>query len=72
MKIFVTVKTGVEKEYVERRDDAHFNVGVKSVPEKGKANARIAKLIADFFKVSLARITLRSGRTSKTKCFDIE
>lgn len=72
MKVFVAVKTNVKAEYVERIDDAHFRVGVKAVPEKGKANTRIAKLLADFFNVSPARVVLRSGGVSRMKCFNIE
>lgn len=71
MKIFVKAKTNVEKEYIEQIDATHFRVGVKAIPEKGKANMRIAKLLAGFFGVSPARMTLRSGAASKTKCFDI-
>jgi uncharacterized protein YggU (UPF0235/DUF167 family) len=71
MKIFVEAKTNMEKEYVERLDATHFRIGVKVIPEKGKANMRIAKLLADFLGVSLMRVILRSGAASKTKCFDV-
>lgn len=71
MKIFVKAQTNVEKEYIEQLDVTHFRIGVKAIPEKGKANMRIAKLLADFLGVSSMRVILRSGAASKMKCFDV-
>ncbi len=71
MKIFVTAKTNVKKEYIEQIDTTHFCVGVKAVPEKGKANERIIKALAIFFDIAPSRILLRSGGASKRKMFDV-
>lgn len=71
MKIFVTVKTNAKKEYVERIDEANFRVGVNAIPEKGKANKRIVKILAEFFGIAPSRIFLRLGATSKKKTFEI-
>ncbi len=71
MRIFVEAKANARKEYVERVSETSFRVGVRSVPEKGKANAEIAEALAGFFGVSRSRVTLRSGASSKRKVFDI-
>ncbi|MGB2791669.1 MAG: DUF167 domain-containing protein [Candidatus Moraniibacteriota bacterium] len=71
MKIFVEAKTNVKKEYIEQFEDTHFRVGVKVVPEKGKANERIIKMLAESFDVAPSRIILCSGSSSKRKVFEI-
>lgn len=71
MKIFVVAKTNVKKEFVERIDEMNFRVGVNAIPEKGRANEKIIKLLAEFFDVAPSRIVLRSGATSKKKAFEL-
>lgn len=71
MKIFVSAKTGAKKCNVEKIDGAHFKVTVKEPPQKGRANAAIAKALADYFGIAPSRMHLARGKTSKKKTFEI-
>lgn len=71
MKIFVTAKPSAKESKVERIDNANFVVSVKEPPVQGKANAAIFKALAEHFHVSLARVRLISGLTSRQKIFEI-
>lgn len=71
MKIFVMAKTNVKKECVEQIDATHFRIRVKAIPENGKANERIIRMLAEFFEVAPSRVMLRAGNVSKRKVFEI-
>ena len=49
--------------------DGSLKVSVTAVPEKGKANKAIIKLLADALSVSKSQIELTSGGSSSTKKF---
>lgn len=70
MRLFVTVKTRAQEERVERIDETHFTVSVKTLPIDGKATAAVAKALARFLGVASSRLTLRSGITAKHKVFE--
>lgn len=72
MKIFIKVKTGAKKEKVEEIRGNCFLVVVKARPEKGKANLAVQKAIAGHFGVSVSRIKIVSGATSKEKILEIK
>jgi uncharacterized protein YggU (UPF0235/DUF167 family) len=42
------------------------------VPEKGRANEAVIKLLAKYFKVSKNKIEIVGGKTARTKIVDIE
>lgn len=44
---------------------------VRAVPEDGKANAALIKLIAKFFDLSASHVTLEAGATSRIKTLKI-
>jgi len=48
-----------------------LKVAVRAAPEKGKANAEIAELLADFFGTSSKSVTIVAGETSRQKRFEI-
>jgi uncharacterized protein (TIGR00251 family) len=48
-----------------------LKVAVRAAPEKGKANAEIAALLANFFGVPPKSVTLVSGAASRQKRFEI-
>ncbi len=72
MRIFVTAKTKAKKEGVVKIDDEHFIISVNVIPEKGKANARIATLLARYFHVASSHVVFLSGRSGKKKVFEIK
>ncbi len=71
MRIEVKVKTKARQEEVRRLDDAHFVVAVTEAPEKGRANEAVIRALAKHFAVSVSRIELVSGHTSRQKVFEI-
>ncbi len=67
MRLFVKVKPKARKEKIEKIDEVHYCIWVKDPAEKGKANKRVIKLLADYFSVSQSRIVIVSGFKSSTK-----
>lgn len=67
MKIFIKVKTKAKEKKIEKIDENHFIVKIKELPEKGKANQEVIKIIAQYFKVSLSQVAIISGLKSKNK-----
>jgi uncharacterized protein len=71
MMISVKAKPGAKMEKVEKIDEVSFAVSVKEPPVQGRANAAIAKVLAEYFKVSNSQVRLVSGFSSKQKVFEI-
>lgn len=84
MKISVKAKTKAKEEKVEKLNQPSlpfskkekeelpvYKVSVREVPEHGKANIAIIKLLAKYFDVPYSSVTLISGQTSKQKVFEI-
>jgi hypothetical protein len=82
MKIFVKAKPRAKEEKVEQTDppspkgfgrtgDMHFVVSVKEPALQGKVNRAITKALAQQFNVSLSRVELVSGYSSRQKVFEI-
>ncbi len=71
MKIFVKVKPRTKVEKVEKVSEKNFTVFVKELPIKGRANQAIIKVLAEYFKVSISRVKIISGHTSKQKLIEI-
>ena len=49
----------------------HIYVGLKSKPEKGRANAELVKKLARHFKVPSSRVKIVSGFKSREKVVEI-
>ena len=72
MRIFVKARPGAREERVEKIDATHFLVSVREPPENGLANLVIRKVLADHLGISAARLTLKSGFSSRQKVFLVE
>jgi len=72
MKKAVTVKPSAKKQLIVEESDGSLTVWLKSPPMDGKANAELVKLLAAWFGVANASITIRSGTASKKKVVDID
>ena len=70
--IRVKVYAGAKTEKVEEVAPDTFKVRVQSPPQKGKANIRVAELLAEYFKVPIRNITLQRGATFREKIFHVE
>ncbi|HEY4521902.1 MAG TPA: DUF167 domain-containing protein [Candidatus Paceibacterota bacterium] len=71
MRFFIKVKTGAKVESVKQIDETHFVVAVSARPEKGRANEAVCKALAEYLKIPLWRVGIRSGLTSKEKIIEI-
>ena len=71
MKIYVKARPGANKSGVEKIDELHYIVSVKEPPIRGMANRAIIKILAEYFRVPLARINIISGHTSRQKLIEI-
>lgn len=54
-------------EVVGVQPDGSLKLKVTVAPEKGKANAAVCELLADFFGVSRGKVVILRGETSQTK-----
>lgn len=68
MIIEAKVKTNSKKREVIEQDSTHYLVHIKSLPEEGKANKELVKLLSKYFKKS---VKLLKGKTSKNKLLSI-
>lgn len=57
---------------VEQIDDNSYIVRVSAIPEKGKANEAVIKLLSDHLHIPKSAVTIRFGTTSKHKIIDID
>ncbi len=72
MLVKVKAKPRSKKEGVKKLAENYFEVRVKQPPEKGRANERIAELLAEYFDIPKSRVRLVRGETSKEKVFEID
>jgi uncharacterized protein YggU (UPF0235/DUF167 family) len=71
MLIEVKVITKAYKNSVEHNDGEKYTVRTTIVPEKGKANKMVQKLLSDYFNVAKSNINIIKGISSKNKIIDI-
>ena len=71
MRIYVKVTPRAGKNEVVKISEGEYKVKVTAVPEKGKANEAVIKLLADYFNISKSSINIIVGKTAKIKIVDI-
>lgn len=72
MKISVIVKAGAKENRIEDLGCGSYQIRVKVPPLEGRANEEVIRLVAEYFGVPRARVTLKSGKTSKRKILVID
>ena len=72
MKITAFVKTNAKTEIVEKIDEAKYKVAVKTRPDKGRANKRVIKLLANHLDIPKSSIRLVLGTKYNQKVFEID
>lgn len=72
MKISVKVKLYSKEEKIEKIDDYNFVVWTKELPIEGRANEAIIRVLADYFGLPKANISIISGFKSRQKTIEIE
>ena len=71
MIIKVKAKPKSKVEYVKEVEEGLSEVAVKEAREDGKANNKIAELLAHHFRVSKSKVKLLRGASGKLKLFEI-
>jgi len=71
MRIYVKVTPRAGKNEVLRVSEGEYKVKVAAVPEKGKANEKVIKLLAEYFDVPKKSIGIAGGKTARTKIIDV-
>lgn len=71
MRIAVRVKPHAKENKITKISDISYEVSITEIPEKGKANIKIIKLLADYFNTSPSLVLLVSGARARDKIFDI-
>lgn len=71
MRIVVHIRPGARQQKVERMDDGQYRVWVKSKPEKGKANAELLTVLANYFAVPTSATRIVIGKTAREKLVEI-
>ncbi len=72
MRIYLKVIPKSSQSKIEKVAENEYKAWVTVVPEKGKANIAVIKLLAKYFKVSKSQIDIIGGKTARTKIVDIE
>ena len=70
-KYSVKVIANASRDNIELVDQANIKMHITKVPEKGKANKHIIKLLAKHFKCSKAAISIVNGELSAHKIIEI-
>ncbi|MCT4552168.1 MAG: DUF167 domain-containing protein [Alphaproteobacteria bacterium] len=72
MQISVKVITNSSRNAIEEVGNNEFKAYLTCVPEKGKANKQLIKLLSKHFSVSKSSIEIKVGELSKNKILEIE
>ncbi|MCW9042704.1 MAG: DUF167 domain-containing protein [Pseudopelagicola sp.] len=71
-EVAVRVTPKASRNRIVREEDGKIRVYVTVVPEGGKANAAVQKLLAKALGVAKSRLTLIRGQTAHDKVFRVE
>ena len=69
MEIRAKVVVGGKDEAVTLLPDGRYELRVKAPRSEGRANERAKELLAAYFEVPVAWVSLRKGHTQSTKLF---
>lgn len=70
MRINVRVRTGCRGQEILKEAD-FYRVKLLAVPEKGKANEELVKLLADYFNMPKSKIRIFRGFKSPDKVIEL-
>lgn len=65
------VKVSLRGDFVKETPDG-LEVGIRAVPEKGKANMELIRTLAKHFNVPQAAVCIVAGATSRRKIVEID
>ncbi len=71
IKLSVNVIPKASRNKVEQLGEQQYKVWVTAVPEDGKANAAVIKLLAKHLGVTKSQLEILSGANSRTKVIEV-
>lgn len=71
MIIEIVVKTKQKISKVEKIDNIHYKVFVKSSPIENKANREVIKLLSKYFDIPKSNITIKLGSKNSKKVVEL-
>ena len=71
MRIYLKVTPKSSQNKIEKIAENEYKAWVTVVPEKGKANQAVIKLLSKYFKVSKSQIEIIGGKTARIKIVDV-
>lgn len=72
MIISVTVATRAKQERIRQQPDGSYKIWVRAVPEHGRANERVIRLLAEHFNIPPSRVTITRGAGASRKIIRID
>lgn len=72
MRYSVKVITNASRDNIDILSSDSMKIHITTIPEKGKANKKIVKLLSKHFKVSKSSIEIVQGELSSNKVIDID
>ena len=70
--VHVKVTAGARKESFKQKSEDHFEISVKEKAEKNMANSRVLELVAEYFKVSKAKVRIINGHKHPSKLIVVD
>lgn len=71
MRLFLKVRPGAGKDYVEKIDDNHYVIWVKEPPQHGLANKGVVRVLAKHLNKPKELLTIKSGHISSNKVLEV-
>ena len=68
--IHINVKTGLLDNYI-KFEDGQIILGIKSLPQKNKANLEVIKILSKFFRVDDVDVIIIKGMSNNIKTIKI-
>ncbi|OGI60873.1 hypothetical protein A2814_03040 [Candidatus Nomurabacteria bacterium RIFCSPHIGHO2_01_FULL_38_19] len=70
--VHVKVTAGARKESFKQKSEDHFEISVKEKAQKNMANTRVLELVAEYFKVSKAKVRIINGHKHPSKLIVVD
>jgi uncharacterized protein YggU (UPF0235/DUF167 family) len=72
MEVEAAVTPGARKERVVRVAPGRYTISVREEAERNEANFRVREILADLYRVPVARVRMMRGARSRKKSFTID
>lgn len=71
LRIYLKVVPRSSQNKIKKINKNQYKAWVTVIPEKGKANKAVTKLLAEYFKVAQSQIEIIGGKTARVKIIDV-